>query len=70
MHEAAQAAFVLEPHDAGNLGEQGVVLAPADVIPRLQPRAALANQDGAARDELAVKALHTQPLGVGIAAVS
>src|SRR5258708_28279049 len=43
--ELAHAAAVAELDDAGNLGEQRVVLAPTYVLPRLQARAPLPNDD-------------------------
>jgi len=67
--KAPHAALVFELHDAGNFGEKSVVLALADVGSGLVARAALANQNGAATDELTAKTLNPQPLAVGIAPV-
>ena len=50
--DAAVGAVVLEPHAAGDLGEDRVVLAEAGVQPGTEPAAALAHDDRAARDEL------------------
>ena len=63
-------ALVLKLHDAGDLGEERVVLAQPNVITGLQFRSALANQDGAAGDQLPVKPLHAQPLGIGVATIA
>src|SRR3989441_9669532 len=58
-----------EPHVAVHLREERVIGAEPDVRPGLEPRAALADEDGAARHELAGKALHTEHLRVRIASV-
>src|SRR5208282_662033 len=67
--EAPHAAFVLEFDEAGDLSEQGVVLAAAHVDAWLVLGAALADEDGAAAHELATEALHAQALALGIAPV-
>ena len=62
--EAAVLATVLEPYDAVDLGEKGVVLATADVEAGLERGSALANQNGATGDRLAAEALHAEALRV------
>ena len=64
VDEAAALALVLEADDAGDLGEEGVVLAAANVGAGLQRRSTLADDDGAAEDSLAAEALDAEPLGV------
>ena len=54
---------------AGNFRKQRVVFAPANVFAGLERRAALAHNDGTARDQLAAEYLHAEPLRVGIAPV-
>ena len=51
-------------------GEQGVVLTHADIGAGMESGATLAHDDGASRDQLATKGLHTEHLGLGIAPVS
>ena len=67
--EAAMLATVLEADHAVDLGEQGVVLAAANVDAGLKRGATLANQDGAASDDLAAEALHAEALSVRVATV-
>src|ERR1044071_3485454 len=50
--------------------EQRVVAAPADQVARVEVRAALAHDDLAGEDLLPAEALHTEPLGVGVATVA
>src|SRR5699024_5076607 len=64
---AAPAAAELD--FATGQGEQGVVPATADVAARVEPGATLADDDLTGLHGLASEALHTQPLGVGVAAV-
>src|SRR2546422_3751964 len=59
----------LEPHIAVHLREEGVIGAEPDVRPGLEPRAALTDEDGAARYELAGEALDTEHLCVRIPSV-
>ena len=59
----------LETNNALNLGEQGVVLAAADVQARMDLRAALTDKDVARRNGLTVRTLDAQALGLGITAV-
>ena len=68
-HEAVLLAAVLEADYAGDLGEEGVVLAAAHVCAGLERGSALANQDGASGDYLAAEALDAEALRVRIAAV-
>ena len=68
--ELAHRTFVQEFDAAADFGEEGVVLAAADVEAGFDPRAALAHDDGAARDDLSAKSLEAQPLRVGVASVS
>src|SRR3712207_3957844 len=51
-------------------GEQRVVTAAADTLPRVELGAALADQDLAGVDDLAAEPLHAQPLGVRVAPVA
>ena len=69
-NESSGCAFVFKLHNAGDLREERVVLADADVQAWFEPRAALANEDRAAGDELAGKALHSKPLRVAVATVA
>ena len=70
MDKAAPVALVLKPHHARYSGEEGIVFANPYVVPRLQSRPALADQNRTSRNELAVKSLNAQPLRVGVAAVA
>jgi GTP-binding protein len=56
-------------HGAGGEGEQRVVATAADVVARVEVRAALADDDLTRVDDLAAEALHAETLGVGVAAV-
>ena len=67
--ELAETAAIAKYDDAGDLGEQRVVLAAADVLAGLVDGAALPHQDGAARHHFAAEGLHAQALGIGIAPV-
>src|SRR5262250_1152460 len=68
--KAALAALVMELDDARDLRKERVVAADADVRARLELRAALADEDRAARDQLAAESLHAEPFGGRVAAVS
>src|SRR5688500_4723806 len=68
--DAAVSAVVLELHASGDLGEDRVVLAEARVQAGAKPPTALAHDDRAAGDEVAVVRLHAETLRVGIAAVA
>src|SRR5262249_28726598 len=63
-------ALVVVAHDAGDLREQGVVLAAADVDAGHEPGPALAHEDRAAVHGLAAERLDAEPLRVGVAAVA
>src|SRR6266511_3067789 len=67
--ELAAADLVVDDA-AGGLGEQRVVTATADVEAGVDAGAALADQDRPRGDELAAEPLHTEPLGLGVAAVA
>src|SRR3979490_1927049 len=67
---AAVAAFVDELDGAGDFGEKSVIFAASDVCARLERCTTLANDDGAARDELTTECFNAKPLRVGIAPVS
>ena len=67
--EFAHAAAIAELDHAGDFGEQGVVLAPADVLAGLEARTSLPHNDRSAGDELSAEDLDSEPLRVGIAAV-
>jgi hypothetical protein len=69
-NEAACAAFVFELNDAGDLCEQSVVFADADINARLEFRTALSNQDRTSSDELSSESLYPQPLRMAIATVA
>src|SRR3954453_8155078 len=62
-------AVVLELHLARGLREDRVVLAEPCVQAGLNPPPALAHDDGAAGDDVAVVRLDAEPLRVGVAAV-
>ena len=64
VDEAALLALVLELYDAGDLGVEGVVGAAADIEAGFVRCAALADEDAAAGDGLAVATLDAEPLGV------
>src|SRR5471030_515915 len=68
-HVLALLALDREHDLAGDLRKQGVVLAHADVRPRVHAGAALADDDAARGDQLAAERLHPKPLGLRIAAV-
>src|SRR5438876_3039266 len=67
-HEA-RITTPLELHEAVHLREQRVVRADPDVQSGLEPRPALADEDGAARHELAGESLHAEHLGIRVPAV-
>src|SRR5687768_680936 len=70
VHELPAAPPVLELHDAVHLGEEGVILAAADVLAGEEDGTALAHDDRAARDALAAEGLDAQVLRVRVAAVA
>src|SRR5207245_771806 len=67
-HEA-RITTPLELHEAVQLREQRVVRADPDVQSGLEPCPALADEDGAARHELAGEPLHAEHLGIRVPAV-
>jgi hypothetical protein len=67
--EPAQAAAVPELDHTGHLGEQRVILAPADVVAWFESGPSLAHNNRAARHQLPAENLYSQPLRVGIAPV-
>src|SRR5690348_9342275 len=69
-HEGAAAGGGVEGDPTIRLGEQGVVLADADIGAGMELGAALAHEDVAGEDELIAEPLHAQPLAGGIAAVA
>src|SRR5206468_11212994 len=68
-HAQPAAAVILEPDHTVGPGEEGVVLAHPDVLPRLPLRAVLADEDRAALHPLAAVALDAEALGVAVAPV-
>src|ERR1019366_6955286 len=69
IDELAHPAPIAELDDAADLRKQRVVLAPAHVLTRFDPRATLPDYDGTARNHLAAEHLDAQPLRVRIAPV-
>jgi hypothetical protein len=68
--DSSTGAVVLEPDPAGDLGKNRVVLATARIDAGLEPATALTHDDRAARNQIAVVCLDTEPLGIRIAAVA
>src|SRR5208282_857229 len=68
-HELAHRTLVQKFDAAADFREEGVVLAAADVQAGFDPSAALANDDGAAGDNLSAESLEAQALSVGVASV-
>src|SRR5689334_615461 len=68
--EFATPALLFKLHHAGDEREEGVVGAEADIVARLEPRAALAHQNLAARHQLPAEPLDAQSLGIRIAPVA
>ena len=60
----------LELHDTLGEGEQRVVAAAADVVPGMELRAELADDDAPCADVLTAVALHTAPLSGGVTPVA
>src|SRR5207302_3906031 len=69
-HAVPLLVLVLEPHLAGDDGEQRVIGASAHVQPGMELGPPLFHEDRARRDELAGEALHAEILRSGIAAVA
>jgi len=70
MDELSVPAPVHKLHNTGDLGKERVVLAAADVIARLDPGAALADQDRPAGDQLSAEPLDAEALRLRVAPVS
>src|SRR5262245_3006783 len=68
--DAAVRAVVLEPHLAGDLRVDRVVFADARVQAGAEAASTLADDDRAARDDVAVVRLGADPLRVRVAAVA
>ena len=68
--ELAERSAIDELDASGDLREQGVVLATADVQARLHASAALAHDDRSARHELPAESLKAKSLRVRVAPVS
>jgi hypothetical protein len=66
---ASVLAVVFEPDLAVDLGVEGVVLAEPDVETGIESPPLLPDEDGTARHEIAVVALHAETLGVAVASV-
>src|SRR5258706_11200625 len=62
--------MIFELHAPGDFGKDRVVFAAAGVQPGRKPPAALADDDGAAGDDVAVVGFDAQPLRIGIAPVA
>src|ERR1700722_1086381 len=63
-------ALIFKQHDAVDQREQTVVFRQSNIFSGLVVRAALANQNAAARYELAAKPLNPKPLAVRVASIS
>jgi hypothetical protein len=63
-------AVVLELDAPGDFGKERIILAEANVQPRTETPATLADQNGSARDNSAGESLDTQPLRVAIPTVA
>jgi hypothetical protein len=68
-HKSAHRPFIHELDAAGDLGEQSVVFAAANIQPWLYPRTALPHDDGSTVNDLTAESLESQPLRIRIAAV-
>ena len=64
------ATFAFKRHFAGHRGEQGIVLADAHVMSRMEMRTALTNQDAARVYFRAGLLFYTQSLGFAVASVA
>ena len=62
-------ALALELDGTVNQSEPGVIAADADINAWMDRGASLANQDVAGQNELTIRTLHAQTLGLGITAV-
>src|ERR1700722_10799016 len=63
-------ALIFKQHDPIDQREQTVVFRQSNIFPRLIVRAALTNQNAAARYELAAESLNPKPLSVRVASIS
>jgi hypothetical protein len=72
MHadEAAARPVIFELHASGDFGEERIVLAEADVQPGSEPATALADENRAAGDDVAVVPLDAEPLRIAVASVT
>src|SRR3954471_22124664 len=70
QHKLAHRALVDKLHRAGDLREQSVILATANIDAGLIAGAALADDDRTTRNQLAAENFHAKPLCVRIAAIS
>jgi hypothetical protein len=68
-NESARAAFVLELHNAGNLGEKRVVFANTNIDAGLEFGTALPDEDRSTGYHLTCKAFHPESLGMTVAAI-
>src|SRR5947208_5823751 len=68
--EASALAFVVEVHDAVDLGEEGVVAADADVHAGIETGPALTDENRTTGDELAGETLDAEHFRLRIAAVA
>lgn len=66
----AVAAHALEFNLAVDQGEQRIIRSTADIIAGMDVRTTLLDEDVARKDELPVRALDAETLGLGIAAVT
>ena len=69
-HELAHRALVHELDAAGDLGEEGVIFAAADIESGLHASAALPHNDRSAGDDLSAECLEAKPLRIRVAAIS
>ena len=69
-HKLPHRSLVEELDAPRDLGEEGVVLAASNIQSGLHPRAALADDDRAARHQLSAESLKAKPLRVRIAPIS
>src|SRR5208282_313891 len=69
-HKLAHRSLVEELDASGDLGKESVVFAASNVQTGFNPRAALADDDGAAGDQLSAESLKAKPLRVRVAPVS
>src|SRR6185437_2432962 len=67
--ELAETAAIAKLDHARDLREQRVVLAQSDVLSGFDTRAALADDDRTAGDQLSAERFHAKPLSIGIAPV-